>query len=109
MIWQTAKAYWKRISAIILGVGAVLGMLWGASGYVFAVDDWVEVVDAGVVVAQVADTKADEALEWQRLQVQREQMEAQQEREKWRKVVELCLAGIITDQKVCAEATAALK
>ena len=48
-------------------------------------------------------------LEYQRGELLRQKTEAQQEREKWRKVVELCLAGIITDQKVCAEATAALK
>jgi hypothetical protein len=109
MIWQKVKAYWRLITATSVGVIALATAAWTASGYVFAVDDWKEGVDEAVVVAQVADTKADQALEWQRLQMEREKTEARAERKKWREIVKLCMDGTIKDQKVCAEAMAALK
>lgn len=109
MIWQTLKAYWKRITAIAVSVGAVLGMLWTGSGYVIQADDWVDEAEVSHQVAQVAKDQSDQALEYQKLQVEREKAAAAQEREKWRKVLELCLSGIIQDKPTCAEAQAALK
>jgi len=109
MLWQTIKAYWKGITTIVIGGGALLGTLWAGSGFVFAMDDYKEDVDETIVLAQVADQKADQALEWQRLQMEREKMAAREERKKWRSILKLCMDGTIKDKKVCAEATAALK
>ena len=109
MIWRTAKAYWKRITGTILGAAALLGAIWALSGYVVQADDKIDQWDQACVVAQIAKDQSDEALEWQRLQTERERAEAKQEREKWRKVLELCLSGIIKDKATCAEAQAALK
>ena len=109
MIWQTVKNYWKRITAVTASVAAVLGVLWGASGYVFAVDDRMELWDEGVVVAQAADSKADQALKWQEMQMEREKAEARAERKKWRAIIKMCMDGTIKDKSVCAEAQAALR
>lgn len=109
MSWQTAKTYWKRITGIILGTAALLGAIWSLSGYVVKADDRIDKWDEACVVAQVAKEQSDQALEWMRIQAQREQEAAKQERLKWQKILQLCLDGTIKDQKVCAEATAALK
>lgn len=109
MIWRTFKTYWVRITAGLVSTGAVLALFWGASGYVFAVDDYIEDADASHLVAQVAKDQSDQALEWQRLQMEREKAAAQQEREMWRKVVEMCLAKEVNNPQRCAEAEAALK
>ena len=61
------------------------------------------------MLAQVADQKADEALEWQRMQMEREKTEARAERKKWRAIVKMCMDGTITDKTVCAEAMSELK
>ena len=109
MIWRTIQEYWRGITKTIVGLAALLGAVWGLSGYVFAADDWVEKVDAGVELAQVADQKGNQALEWQRLQMEREKMAAREERKKWRAIIKMCMDGTIKDKAVCAEAEAALK
>lgn len=109
MIWQTLKAYWKRITAVAVSGAAVLGMFWTASGYVIQADDWLDEAEVSHVLAQTANTKADKLLEYQQREIEREQREAEQQRAKWLEIWKLCMAGTITDKKLCAEAAAALK
>ena len=109
MIWAKVKVYWRSIIATVIGIGALLGAVWTITGPVFAADDWKEKVDASCVVAQVAKDQSDQALEWQRLQMEREKTEAREERKKWRAIIKMCMDGTIKDKSVCAEATAALK
>jgi len=109
MIWQTIQSYWKSISVVSATGMAILGALWAGSGYVVQADDRIEKWDKACVTAQVAKEQSDQALDWQRLQMEREKAEARSERKKWREIVKLCMDGTIKDQKVCAEAMAALK
>jgi hypothetical protein len=109
MIWQMVRTYWKRITGIIIGAATLIGALWALSGYVVRADDKMDQWDQACVVAQVAKDQSDEALEWQRLQMERERAEERAERKKWRAILKMCMDGTITDKKVCAEATAALK
>jgi hypothetical protein len=110
MIWAKLRAYWKGITATVAGVATALGILWALSGYVVQADDWKDKVDASCVVAQVAKEQSDQALEWQRLQMEREKNEARAERKKWKAILELCLNGTIpSNNPECAKAQAALK
>ena len=110
MIWQTVKSYWVRIAGGLVSAGAVLGVLWAGSGFVFAADDRIEKWDANCIVAQVAKDQSDEALEWQRMQMEREKTEAREQRKYWRSILKMCMDGVIkSDAPQCNEARAALK
>ena len=106
---EKLRAYWKRIAAVIASVGVVAGFLYGAGEVGVKADDWVDAASASHLVAQVAKDRADQALEYQRLAVEREMAAAVQEREKWRAILQFCLDKTITDPKVCAEAEAKMK
>jgi hypothetical protein len=58
--------------------------------------------------AQTANNKAniDKLIEYQRGEIERLNSEKAKKEAVRREVVKLCLAGTITDKKVCAEATA---
>ena len=110
MLWRTIQEYWRGITKTIVGSAALLGAVWGLSGYVFAADDYKEDLDETIVLAQVADKKADEALEWQRLQMEREKIAAREQRKYWRSILKMCMDGTIkSDSPQCNEARAEMK
>jgi hypothetical protein len=109
MIFQKVRSYWKRITGIILGAAALLGALWSLSGYVIRADDFVDEAVASHQLAQTNEQNIKGLIEYQRGELERQRREAEAQRAKWLEVWKLCMAKTITDEKLCAEAAAALK
>lgn len=97
-MWKTLEGFMDRYGAI----GAMFAVC-------LALASWV--IYAEICHAQQREDHQtiEQLVDFQNGVVREKELDAQAQKEKWRKVLELCLNGIIKDKATCAQAQAALK
>ena len=97
----TARAYWKRITAVAASVIAVVGLCWGGGEKIVQADDWIDEAKASHQITQINEKTIGQLVELEQQRAIAAEADLKARRAVIQERVRLCAAGKLRDKNLC--------